>query len=134
MTYLLDTDICVFYLTGRWPQVERKLDSRPPRDIAISAITWAELLAGAASSDRPAQSTARQRSLLDKHVCLPFGADAAVEYARIRAWLRRQGTPIGKLDTQIAAIAHVHQLVVVTHNTRHFSRVPGLPIEDWTLA
>ena len=72
--------------------------------------------------------------MLDKHVCLPFDADAAVEYAQIRAWLRRQGTPIGKLDTQIAAIARVHNLVVVTHNTRHFSRVPDLQIEDWTIA
>jgi predicted nucleic acid-binding protein len=58
---------------------------------------------------------------------------AAVEYGRIRGHLAAAGTPIGPNDLMIAAIAQSRRLTLVTHNTREFSRVPGLLIEDWEL-
>ncbi|MDP1709482.1 MAG: PIN domain-containing protein, partial [Candidatus Komeilibacteria bacterium] len=64
---------------------------------------------------------------------LPFDGNAAREFGEIRAYLARQGTPIGPYDLQIAAIAKVHDLILVTHNTREFSRVLGLRLEDWEL-
>ena len=62
---------------------------------------------------------------------LPFDGNAAREFGEIRAYLARQGTPIGPYDLQIAAIAKAHDLILVTHNTREFSRVLGLRVEDW---
>ena len=61
-------------------------------------------------------------------------AAAADVYADIESQLRRAGQAIGPLDTQIAAIALAHRLTVVTHNIRHFERVPALEIEDWEAA
>ena len=64
---------------------------------------------------------------------LPFDDDAAEHFGDIRATLARQGKPIGPYDLQIAAIARAHGLIVVTHNTREFTRVPGLMLEDWQI-
>jgi tRNA(fMet)-specific endonuclease VapC len=61
----------------------------------------------------------------------PFGDDAAVEYGRIRADLKCMGTPIGANDLMIAAHAKSLGMTLVTNNTREFSRVEGLSIEDW---
>jgi len=69
------------------------------------------------------------RSELDVY---PFNEQAAVRYGPIRAALEKQGKPISERDTQIASIAVANKLCVVTHNTREFSRIPGLRIEDWT--
>ena len=60
-----------------------------------------------------------------------FDDDAARKYGEIRSDLARKGTPIGPNDLMIAAIASVHEAVLVTHNTREFARVIGLTIEDW---
>ncbi len=62
---------------------------------------------------------------------LPFSSEAAPHFGEIRAALAGQGTPIGPYDLQIAAIARARSMVVVTHNTREFVRVPGLALEDW---
>ena len=62
---------------------------------------------------------------------LPYDDTAAQEYGRIRAYLENAGTPIGPYDLQIAAIALVYDLIVVTHNTKEFRRIPGLKVEDW---
>jgi len=62
---------------------------------------------------------------------LPFDDKAALNLGDMRAYLAKQGTPIGPYDLQIAAIAITHSLTVVTHNTREFARVPGLNLEDW---
>jgi tRNA(fMet)-specific endonuclease VapC len=65
------------------------------------------------------------------YISLPFDDPAAEEYARVRAHLANQGTPIGPNDLIIAATALANQLTLVTHNTAEFSRVPGLTLEDW---
>ena len=62
---------------------------------------------------------------------LPFDSDAASEYGVINAALRKQGTPIGTMDTLIAAHGKSASLIVVTHNTREFQRVDGLQLVDW---
>ena len=62
---------------------------------------------------------------------LPFNDQAAEAYGRIRARLGTQGTPIGPNDLIIAATAIAHNVTLITHNTREFSRVDSLRIEDW---
>jgi len=68
---------------------------------------------------------------LRPYTTLPFDDAAAQVFGRIRATLETAGTPIGPYDLQIAEIALVNGLIVITHNVREFGRVPGLRIEDW---
>lgn len=67
------------------------------------------------------------------YATLAFDDLAVQEYRRIRAYLEKLGTPIGPVDMLIAAIALANDLVMVTHNTAEFSRVPGLKLEDWEI-
>ena len=69
--------------------------------------------------------------LLKERPALPGGDESADEFGRLKASLRRNGTPVGDFDTQIAAHALAEDLILVTHNTRHFENVPGLKLEDW---
>lgn len=62
---------------------------------------------------------------------MPFDEAAAVIYGDIRAYLDKQGTPIGGNDLLIAATALAGELILVTRNIREFERVPGLKLEDW---
>jgi tRNA(fMet)-specific endonuclease VapC len=94
-------------------------------------IVKAELFYGSARSARPNENRAAQEAFLVGRPCFEFDNAAADEYARARALLEAAGTPIGTMDLLIAAIALANNLVVVTHNTRDFSRVPGLRLEDW---
>ncbi len=85
-------------------------------------------------SQQPGQSRARQEAFFARFVKLPVDEPAANEYGQIRAVLEVAGTPIGPYDMQIAAIALVQGLIVVTHNTREFGRIAGLQLEDWELS
>lgn len=82
-------------------------------------------------SQQPAKTLANQQQFLALFASLPFDDAAAMQYGNIRAVLAAQGQLIGPNDLMIAAAALVHDLILVTHNTREFQRVPGLHIEDW---
>jgi tRNA(fMet)-specific endonuclease VapC len=90
-----------------------------------------ELAYGAAKSQTPELSEAKHVRFLKPYATLPYDNAAAQQYGRIRAYLEKAGTPIGPYDMQIAAISLVHNLIIVTHNTQEFSRIPDLKIEDW---
>jgi tRNA(fMet)-specific endonuclease VapC len=62
---------------------------------------------------------------------LPWTLEAADRYGEVAAHLQQTGKPIGEMATQIAAHALALGLRLVTHNARHFKRVPGLKLEDW---
>jgi tRNA(fMet)-specific endonuclease VapC len=131
MKYLLDTNTCIRYINGRSPGVLAKLPTIPIKDVVVCSIVRAELFYGSYKSQSPEISRQKQERFLLPYATLPFDDLAADTYGRIRAQLEQAGTPIGPLDTQIAAIALAHGLTLVTHNTREFSRVPGLLLEDW---
>lgn len=131
MTRLLDTNTCIRYLNGRAPRVRQRLQAHRRDEIAVCSIVKGELFFGAAKSNDPARTLARQQQFLSRFVSLPFDDAAAQRYAQIRAALFAAGTPIGPLDMQIAAIALANGLILVTHNTREFARVPGLTLDDW---
>jgi tRNA(fMet)-specific endonuclease VapC len=95
-------------------------------------VVKAELLYGAHRSARPDENLRTLDTLFQAFQSVPFDDVAAEHYGRIRAELAAQGTPIGPNDLLIAATALAYNLVLVTHNTREFSRVPGLIVEDWT--
>jgi tRNA(fMet)-specific endonuclease VapC len=130
LTYLLDTNICV-YAIKREPEVLRRLQERSPDDFGVSAVTVAELWFGAAKSSRPQSTRASVDAFLKPFEVLPFAGEAAEEYAEIRLQLEKAGKPIGERDLLIAATAKSRRLTVVTHNVGEFSRVANLKVEDW---
>ncbi|AUB41900.1 mvpA, tRNA [Nostoc flagelliforme CCNUN1] len=116
---------------GRSLLIRERLQSTNVEEIAVCSVVKAELFYGAMRSNNPTRTLARQQEFLKLFVSLPFDDSTALVYGRIRAELLASGTPIGPNDFQIAAIALTHNLTLVTHNTREFSRVSGLAIEDW---
>ncbi len=131
MSYLLDTNTCIRYLNGRAPAVFERLNRTPETDIYVCSIVKFELRYGALRSRDVQKALAEQEKFLRRFVSLPFGEKAHRYAAQIRADLARIGAPIGPYDLLIAAIALAEDLILVTHNTREFSRIPGLRIEDW---
>jgi tRNA(fMet)-specific endonuclease VapC len=131
MSYLLDTDTCVAIIRQRPARVLHRLKHQPPGTVGVSAITIGELHTGAAKSTQPVQNVEALAQFLLPLEVYPFDYGAAQTYGTIRAELERQGTPIGTMDMLIAAHALSRDFIVVTHNTRHFAKVPGLRLEDW---
>jgi tRNA(fMet)-specific endonuclease VapC len=131
MKYLLDTNTCIRYINGRAPRIQERMRDISDLDIAVSTVTMGEMYAGSARSQNPQRSRMQQNAFFIRFAHLSFDEDAANEFGRIRAILEKAGTPIGPYDMQIAAIAAVHDLIVVTHNTKEFVRIPGLLVEDW---
>jgi len=126
--YLLDTDAVVDVLRGRHG-VARRLAQVSPDDVAVSAMTVAELLYGSLCSSDPERSGREVRRFLDAVRTIPFGRAAAAAHSRIRHTLRKQN--IGPNDLVIAATALSAKATVVTANVREFSRVDGLAVESW---
>ena len=133
MTYLLDTNSCIKYLNGRSDQIRQKLESKSPHDIVVCSIVKAELFYGALKSANPEKNLTKQHRFLDRFVSLSFDDKASEIYGKIRAQLEKKGTPIGPNDLLIAAISVANNVKLVTHNTREFSRVVGLKLEDWEI-
>ena len=131
MIYLIDTNICIVYLRNRPSPVQRKIQQSRTQDIALCAIVVAELYEGAYRSARQAENLEKVVDFIQPFHVLPFDTVAAELAGRYGADLSAKGTPIGPHDLQIAAIALANSLVMVTHNTREFSRIAGLRLEDW---
>jgi tRNA(fMet)-specific endonuclease VapC len=129
--YLLDTNIVSYWMRGQ-PMLLERIKSHGPKDLSIAAITLAEIYYGIEKSlvrKKERRAKIEQiRSLLEIH---PFDEAAAAKYGTIRSRLERKGLVISERDLQIASIALANRLCVVTHNTREFSRVEKLKVEDW---
>lgn len=134
MKYMLDTNICVYLIKKKPENVLINLRSNMDDGVAISAITLAELMHGVEASSYPEKNTLALNQFLSIVNILPFDDEAAAEYGKICAMLRRQGTPIGVMDMLIAAHAKAKGLIIVTNNVREFERVEGLGLENWVSA
>ena len=131
--YMLDTNMIVYAKNRRPESVLKKLLQHDPSEICISSITFAELEFGVYNSSRPAQNRLALMLFLSGITILPFEESAALVYGSIRHHLKTQGMIIGANDLLIAAHAKSLNLILVTHNTREFSRIPDLILEDWAL-
>lgn len=131
MIYLLDTNICVYALKRRAPAVLTRLREAGQEAVEVSVITVLELRQGAEKSRETARAHQRLDALLSSILALSFDVDAAVVGSGVRAHLKCAGTPIGDLDSLIAAQALARNLVLATNNLREFERVPGLRTENW---
>lgn len=132
MKYMLDTNICIYTIKHKPPEVIRNFLRHDPDEMCISSITYAELMHGVEKSQAVERNRMAITLFLSAITILPFDQHAAEEYGKVRAELERKGTPIGPMDMLIAGHARVEDLVLVTNNTREFFRVEKLEVEDWT--
>lgn len=133
MTYLLDTNVCIRLLANSHQKVRQQYVAAGSTQVAICSIVKAELFYGAHKSQRIQANIAAINHFVSPLISLPFDDTAANIYGQIRVQLESKGTPIGPNDLMIASIALANNLTLVTHNTREFSRVANLQIEDWEL-
>ncbi len=127
--YMLDTDTCSYVLKTKSAKLAKRFMSNVGK-IAISEIVLAELRFGA---DNHQNRTEQIHELIDDFIVrleiIPWAA--SVHYGKLRAKLQNSGTPIGNMDTLVAAHALSQNSILITNNTKHFRRVPGLEIENW---
>ena len=128
--YALDTNTVIYFFKGMG-NVASHLFSLPPHEIVLPSVVLYELQVGIAKSNSPEKRRSQLDELLTVMRVLPFTENETAITARIRASLEQAGTPIGSLDMMIAGIALANQATLVTHNTKEFSRIDGLRLEDW---
>lgn len=128
---MLDTNVCIGLIKVRPEKIRRKFSDLPVEDVAISSIVAAELWYGVTLSEKKKQNEAALRDFLNFVEVLDWPNGACPVYGRIRAHLRKKGTPVGAMDLLIASHAAFINAVLVTDNTREFDRVPDLKVENW---
>jgi len=129
MRYLLDANAVIALLNDATSKTAKRARRERPGEMAISAIVAHELFYGAFRSRRTAQNL----TLIDalQFIVLEFDKEDARQAGEVRAVLASKGTPIGPYDVLIAGQAVARDMILVTHNTQEFGRVPRLRLEDW---
>lgn len=128
---LLGTNICIYVAREKPPAVLAHFRRHQRGDLAMSAVTFGELLYGAAKSSQRERVREVLRELVDWVPALPIDDAVAERYGALRATLEQRGRPIGNNDLWIAAHALALGLPLVTNNEREFERVPGLKVVNW---
>ena len=131
MKYLLDSNVCIDFLTGRFPQVTSRIQNLLPEDLCLSSIVVAELRYGADKSAKARRNHELLNVLTAEIPSRDFDTAAAATYGKVRAALEKKGQPIGPNDMLIAAHALSLGLVLVTDNVGELKRVRGLKLENW---
>ncbi len=131
MRYLLDTNICIYIIKQSPPSVFKRFRTLKVGEVGISAITYYELQFGISKSLRPKENQLALTEFLAPLEVLDLPAAAAQIFGELRAFLQKQGTPIGNYDLLIATHALHLGLTLITNNTHEFERVPGLKVENW---
>ena len=131
MNFMLDTNICIYIIKQKPLNVLERFKQTEISQIGISAITLSELSYGVSKSSKPAQNQIALAQFIAPLEILPYDDNAAQYCGNLRTHLEKQGTPIGSLDMLIAAHALSIACTLVTNNTKEFSRIPNLKIENW---
>jgi tRNA(fMet)-specific endonuclease VapC len=131
MHYLLDTNICIYLIKKRPPEVLEQFRLHPPQDVAISAITLFELEYGVQKSQHIQRTQDTLARFLLPLTILDVDRPAATDAAVIQASLEKIGTPIGPYDLLIAGLARSRNMTLVTNNTKEFARIDNLHLENW---
>jgi tRNA(fMet)-specific endonuclease VapC len=130
---MLDTNTCVDLIRRRNERILRRMQRLPPHELCVSSITLSELEYGAAKSADPGRNRLALAEFMTPLNVIAYDDAVAPVYGRVRAELERAGTPIGPLDTMLAAHALSMGLTIVTDNEREFRRVSGLKVQNWTV-
>ena len=131
MEYLIDTNICIHVIKKYPKKLVNKFKKLSIGDIGISSVTLAELEYGIAKSQHKTKNQQALTQFLIPLEVMAFNDLASSAYGEIRAQLETKGTIIGAMDLMIAAHALSLNSILVTNNTKEFSRVKGLEIENW---
>jgi tRNA(fMet)-specific endonuclease VapC len=131
MRFMLDTNICIYIIKKRPPQVLNRFRAFEVADIGVSSITVSELEYGVEKSSNRQQNREALMAFLGPLEIAPYDDLAAHHYGDIRACLERAGRPVGAMDLLIAAHARSLSIPLVTNNVSEFRRIPGLLIENW---
>jgi tRNA(fMet)-specific endonuclease VapC len=131
LQYLLDTNICIYIAKEKPVSVLQKFEKMAHGQLAMSVITYGELLYGADKSHHPKKARSILEDLSNLIPFLPLPIDTGEYYGTIRSTLEKQGKPIGNNDLWIASHALAAKLTLVTNNVKEFSRVLHLKIENW---
>ena len=131
MKYMLYTNICIYLIKRKPPHVLERFQTHQPGDIFVSSITVAELQYGVEKSNYQDRNQIALDLFLSPLEIADFETRAAQRYGHIRAQLDRNGAPIGAYDLLIAGHAQSLDMTLVTNNSREFSRVPDLKLENW---
>ena len=131
MSILLDTDICIYAINKKRPEILARVRDYRVGEVSISSITYAELRFGVENSTRADENMERLERFLLPLEIVPFDAEAGRHYGRVRTELKRAGCPIGANDLLIAAHALSIDATLVTNNIREFTRIAGLRVEQW---
>ena len=131
--FMLDTNICIYVINKKPSTVLERFRQEAPGNIALSSISAAELAFGVTKSGSNKNKEALSLFLAPLTL-LPFDESVIWHYGAIRTQLEKQGTPIGPMDTMIAAHALSKGLTLVSNNVAEFERVPDLHLENWALA
>lgn len=130
MRFLLDTNICIYIINRKPAEVIERFRGFPLGDIGISSISAAELTFGVIKSGSTRNQSALEKFMAPLEIA-PFCADAIGHYGQLRTRLEQAGTPIGALDTLIAAHALALNVTLVSNNLKEFRRVDGLRCDNW---
>ena len=128
---MLDTNICIYISKHRPPEVRERLDALQPEEVAMSTITYGELIYGAQKSNQKKRVLRILEQLKERIPILSPNDNAATVYGEIRTHLEKSGNTIGANDLWIASHARAEGLTLVTNNVGEFKRVPKLKVENW---
>lgn len=131
MKLMLDTNICIAIIKQKPKDILQKFSAYQVGDICISSVTLAELRYGVAKSQYKDKNEVALNEFILPLEIVVFDESASLYYGTLRATLEKQGTPIGSLDTMIAAHALSLDVTLVTNKTKEFSRIKGLKLVDW---
>ncbi len=129
MKYLLDSNICIHFLRGKYNIIE-KLNEVGIDNCAISEITLAELVFGAEKSDNPKKNHKLIEKFIGQLSILPI-FDAIQTYGKEKARLQSEGKMISDFDLLIGCTSSENDLIMVTENIKEFDRIKGIKIENW---
>lgn len=131
MKYFLDTNIISYIIKGKYPKIIEHLKKIPAQSIVIPAIVKAELEYGARNSGNYDKLIIPYMQFLEPFDIKDFDSDASYYYGLVRQSLSEKGTHVGPNDLTIAATVLANNGTLITHNTKEFSRIEDLRIEDW---
>jgi tRNA(fMet)-specific endonuclease VapC len=130
MTYLLDTDICIYWLKNI-DYVRNKIQAVGWKQICICDITVAELYFGAYNSQRVTENLTRAEKFIENITVISLDQNSLKRFGELKAELRKIGQPVADFDLLIASVALTKNYILVTNNTRHYSRISELQLENW---
>ena len=132
MKYILDTDTLIYFLKGHSTVVNR-IAPLSTNELATTIINHAELLFGAFNSTKVSHNLEKISAFLNQLTIIHFCKESSFIFAEYKAALKKKGTIVADLDLMIASIVLKHQSVLITNNTRHFSRIKKLNLENWSV-